>query len=302
MFWILYYAAAVLLLLKMFDIGKTLLYYFGRSGENMLKRYGVGSYAVVTGCTEGIGRAFAYALAKRGFNLVLISRSELKLEEVSKNIRSKHDVKIRTLARDFTTSEDVAYFEEIAKQVADVDVSLLVNNVGVDAIERFDEQPPQAIKRLLMTNVNPLTFLTRFLLHKLADRKRSAVITVSSTAAYFGMHHMGAYAGTKAYGQLFTAALRREYRNVDMLSLHPGKVSTAMNDYMEKNVFTTTADECVEGCLDDLLRGYATSEGHVKHKVLATLMRHLQNIFHLIWENVELPKMRKERKLPPPKI
>ena len=71
-----------------------------RTGSVNLKNYG--SWAVITGCTDGIGKAYAEQLAKRGLNVVLISRTLEKLQEQAKHIKEKYSVETKIIAADFT--------------------------------------------------------------------------------------------------------------------------------------------------------------------------------------------------------
>jgi len=74
-------------------------FFFGIGSLN-LKNYG--SWAVVTGCTDGIGKAYAENLAKKGLNIVLISRTIEKLQEQAKSIEEKYRVKTKVISADFT--------------------------------------------------------------------------------------------------------------------------------------------------------------------------------------------------------
>jgi 17beta-estradiol 17-dehydrogenase / very-long-chain 3-oxoacyl-CoA reductase len=83
-------------------------FFFGIGSLN-LKKYG--SWAVVTGCTDGIGKAYAESLAKKGLNIVLISRTLEKLQEQAKSIQEKYKVETKVISADFTGS----YFSKINK-------------------------------------------------------------------------------------------------------------------------------------------------------------------------------------------
>jgi len=287
-----------------------LLMYLIRVGEKrsgMVEKYGYGSYALVTGCTEGIGRAFVFELARLGFNIVLLSRNKTKLEDLSKEIKKRYgeNVKVHIEVKDFTEGDGLNrdYFPGLVERIKHLDISILVNNVGIDLIERFDEQKLEELKHLLQTNLSPLTFLTRALLPSLARRKhQSAIITVSSMAGIIPMHHMNSYAGTKAFGLMLSEGIRREYSNVDFLCLTPSKVSTAMNEYKPLDLFTVSADQCATSALEDLSRGYCTSEGHWKHKLQSLLMTNIEWIFHLIWEYRELAVIRRDRHMGKPRL
>ena len=94
-------------------------------------RYGENSWAIVTGCTDGIGKGLSLELARRGFNIVLVARNSEKLAEVAKEIQNKHKRQTRVIIFDFSKECTLAAYESIAKRVGELDVSILVNNVGI---------------------------------------------------------------------------------------------------------------------------------------------------------------------------
>lgn len=77
------------------------------------KRYGKDSWAVVTGCTDGIGKALALELAKRGFNIVLIGRNKNKLEDVIKQIQTKHQRQTLMIVMDFSNNYPASFYREL---------------------------------------------------------------------------------------------------------------------------------------------------------------------------------------------
>ena len=93
----------------------------------------------MTGCTGGLGQGFAETLARRGFNLLLISRSATKLDALAKELRSAHSIEARFLTFDFLHSvtgsaDERKFFDQTLPKMLDEldnDVALLVNNVGV---------------------------------------------------------------------------------------------------------------------------------------------------------------------------
>jgi 17beta-estradiol 17-dehydrogenase / very-long-chain 3-oxoacyl-CoA reductase len=85
------------------------LYVFTLGSVNF-KKYG--KWAVVTGCTDGIGKAYAEKLAKKGLNVVLISRSLDKLNELSESIKSKYNVDTLVISADFTGKKIIFYLNK----------------------------------------------------------------------------------------------------------------------------------------------------------------------------------------------
>ena len=110
---------------------------FGFGTKMTVDRYGKGSWAVVTGATDGIGKAAAMYLANEGFNVVLISRTMAKLETVANELKEsakKHgkNIDTRVVQLDFTKNFDAGTFSKIyQEQLKDLDLSVLVNNVGM---------------------------------------------------------------------------------------------------------------------------------------------------------------------------
>merc|ERR1719450_829776 len=102
------------------------LYFLPKFGvKKDLKKYG--SWAVVTGATDGIGKAIAKQLAKRGINIVLISRSSDKLTTVAEELVT-FNVQVKTITYDFS---DANNYGQIAEEIEDLDIGILVNNVGI---------------------------------------------------------------------------------------------------------------------------------------------------------------------------
>lgn len=105
--------------------------YFLRRKLDLLSRYGKGSYALVTGGTDGIGQEFCRQLAGLGFNLVIVSRNIDKLQNTRNRIlRESQSVDIVLVQADFSYSYEKQFFCLIEKQIAKYDISILINNVG----------------------------------------------------------------------------------------------------------------------------------------------------------------------------
>jgi 17beta-estradiol 17-dehydrogenase / very-long-chain 3-oxoacyl-CoA reductase len=104
--------------------------HFIRAGKNLRARYG--SYAIVTGATDGIGKAIAMRLAERcGMNLILVSRTESKLKEVANEITQAYPkVQVDTVAIDFSAIDDQSV-EKLRQLVKQYEVGVLINNVGL---------------------------------------------------------------------------------------------------------------------------------------------------------------------------
>ena len=103
--------------------------HFLRAGKDLGLQYG--SWAIVTGATDGIGRAYADELAKQGLNLVLISRTQSKLDVTAKEIADAFDVECISLAIDFSSfGTDSGAHAKVTQAISGLDIGVLINNVG----------------------------------------------------------------------------------------------------------------------------------------------------------------------------
>lgn len=155
---------------------------FLRPGKN-LKKYG--SWALVTGPTDGIGKGFAFQLARKGLNLVLVGRNPDKLKEVSDAIQAKNGkTQIKNVVVDFSgdLNEGIKRIEEA---IEGIDVGVLINNVGVSyPYARFFHEVDEALlMNLIKVNVEGTTKVTKAVLPGMLKRKKGAIVNIGSGAA-----------------------------------------------------------------------------------------------------------------------
>lgn len=277
-------------------------YFFVKSGVNLSQRYGVGSWVVITGSTDGLGKEFARQFAKLRFNIVLISRTQTKLDAVADEISKEFGVKTKTIACDFSTCHQPGFFDKVTDITKDLDISVLVNNVGIDSIERFDELSADYIEKTIVVNCWAMTFMMKALVKQMATRNRSSIINLSSMIGLYPAHHYNIYSASKAFVDMLTRCMSREYNNVDFLSVCPSEVSTPMTMNKPTDIWTIKTNQCVDWVFNDLGKGYIRTEGHWKHKGQSLLTGAMPPLFHYLWENFILNDMRKERNLPDARI
>lgn len=218
---------------------------FLRPGKN-LRRYG--SWAVVTGSTDGIGRAFAFQFARRGLNLVLVGRNPEKLRDTSAAIREKHPKsQIETVVVDFSGDLE-AGAKRLAEKVAELDVGVLVNNAGASYpyARYFHEVDEELLGSLLKVNVEGVTRITQAVLPGMLARKRGAVVNIGSGAAIVIPSDplYAVYAATKAYVDQFSRCLYVEYKNkgIDVQCQVPLYVATKMASIRRSSFWVPSAD------------------------------------------------------------
>lgn len=192
-----------------------------------------GEWAVVTGSSEGIGKAYARELAKRGVNIVLISRGENRLYKTAEDIKKDFKVQTCTIALDFNSGKDV--YSVIWEKIKDKEVGILVNNVGVmyDYPQYFLDVPEERLWQLINVNVAAATMMTYMIMPQMVERKKGAVVMVSSGACSQITPQMTVYAATKSFLDYFARALDFEYRSKGIIvqSLMPFYVATKMTRF-----------------------------------------------------------------------
>lgn len=191
----------------------TLHAFFLRSGKR-LRKYG--EWAVVTGATDGIGRAYAFELAKQGLSVLLLSRTEEKLQEVEKELQEKYPkVKVAHLAVDFGHFDAKAR-ESVKAKVAPLDVGVLINNVGVSYpfTKYFHELKDEEVAALVELNVCSTIWMTRIVLGNdkegMISRKRGAIVNTSSGAGRATSPLLAEYSGAKSFIEMFSKSLNAE--------------------------------------------------------------------------------------------
>jgi len=177
-------------------------------------------YAVVTGASKGIGRAISILLAKKGYKLVLIARSEAELKLLTGEISTD------ALHFAIDLSEPGAA-KKVADFCNDIPVSILINNAGYGLWGNFDEVDIQQQLNMLQLNINAVVELSYYLLPKL-KKQPSYILNVASTAAYQAVPTLAVYAATKAFVLSFSRALRVELKEsgVSVSCLCPGPTDT----------------------------------------------------------------------------
>lgn len=192
-----------------------------------------GDWAVVTGASDGIGRALALELARCGFNVCVIARSQSKLDEVVQEITSENPVsRAISIVFDFSTDSDDAY-DALFRKLDALDIAVLVNNVGISHqnAELFEEPDVRDDLRILAVNCAPMIRLCKYVLPTMKHAGSGGIVNISSLSAVAtAVPYLATYAGTKAFNHSFSTSLAYELQpyGVDVLTVTPGMVSTSM--------------------------------------------------------------------------
>jgi len=223
----------------------------------------LGQWALVTGSTDGIGKAYAFELAKRGLNIILISRTEEKLNQVAKEIQSKYsNVQVKVIPIDFT--KDNSIYSTIRKQIHGLDIGVLINNVGMsyEFPERFDQVENNEIflNNMIRCNVDSVANLTQIILPEMIKNKRGLIINVSSISGRRPTPLLSLYSGTKGFIDLFSRSLAAECasRGVYVQSLCPGYVVSKLSGIRKASLIAPTPEKFVLSSLDRVTLPFTT--------------------------------------------
>ncbi|XP_023346512.1 very-long-chain 3-oxoacyl-CoA reductase [Eurytemora carolleeae] len=218
----------------------------------------LGDWAVVTGATHGIGKGFVEELASRGMNIVLVSRNQSKLEDLAEKLERRFNIRTIIIPVDFTQADTV--LEKIQYGIMDIkgDIGLLINNVGMgyEHPEYFldIENCAQVSRDMVSVNVSSVINVTLAVLPGMVERKRGAVINLSSLSALQTSPLFSVYSACKAFVRQFSQDLEIEYRSKGIIvqALAPGFVVSNMSKVEEPSFFVATPQQYVRSALATL--------------------------------------------------
>jgi hypothetical protein len=193
--------------------------------------------ALVTGASSGIGLEFARIFAQHGYNLVLVTRNQTRLNEISKELVGNSRVAVTVIAKDLANpSAPNEIYEQLRSESMTIDV--LVNCAGFGSLGLFFEEDLQSQLNMIQVNITAVTHLTHLFLKDMLNRGNGKILNVASTAAFQPGPLMAVYYATKAYVLSFSEAIANEVKGsgVTITTLCPGPTQTAFqaNAKMQK--------------------------------------------------------------------
>lgn len=191
----------------------------------MNKRERYGPWAVITGASDGIGRAITKHVAAEGFDVVVAARGEAKLRELAGELERSYGIKTQVVAVDLGQTTGVA---ALLDATDGMDVGLAVLAAGFGTTGPFADTATADELEMIAVNITAVAQLTQSFAARMTARRRGGIVLFGSILGWQGVPGQANYAATKAYVQNLAEGLHRELkpRGVDVLSVAPGPVHT----------------------------------------------------------------------------
>lgn len=221
-----------------------------------------GEWAIVTGSTDGIGKAFAEELASDGLNIFLISRTAEKLNRVAQDIERIYNVQTKVFAADFTKYD---FYEALKREIDSISsVACLINNVGMSQVcaghtPTCELLSIEFIQRLIACNVVSTACMTRITMPKMLQNINPShppcIINMSSVSAIYPRPYKSLYAASKSFDRHFSKSVGAESRGlfktqVRFLTLTPGFIWTPSRGEKKLNYFRPTPEVFAKSALN----------------------------------------------------
>ena len=183
-------------------------------------------YTVVTGASQGLGKSFAYELAKRSQNLILVSLPNENMEGLCAELQNSFAIKAHSFETDLTDKGNVL---KLGQWINDnFSIKMLINNAGLGGTIKFKEASVDYIDNIIQLNIMATCLLTRQLLSNLQEQDKGYILNISSLAAFSPIGYKTVYPASKAFIYSFSRGLNEELKNtnVSVSVVNPGPIKT----------------------------------------------------------------------------
>lgn len=201
--------------------------------------------ALITGASSGIGKELAHIHAEKGGDLIIIARSQDKLNALKNELEKQYKITVKTIVKDLSISGAAReVYDEV--KASGIRVDYLINNAGFGLRGKYHELPWERQHQMMQLNMISLSELTYLFLPEFVQRNSGCILNTSSTASFMPGPLQAVYYATKAYVTFLSNALAEELHDtqVTVTNLMPGATETgfAETSGMDKtDLFKNTA-------------------------------------------------------------
>ncbi len=184
-------------------------------------------YTLITGASEGFGRALAIECASRKMNLILVALPDSKLHLLAETLIEKYAIDVIAIEKDLSIEENCTMLYKKMEELK-LPVNMLINNVGISSTMFFSEGSIDFYQKQVKLNVMTTTLLTSLFLEMLKTNKPSHILNVGSLSCFFYLAKKQVYGATKSYIYSFSKSLRGELSSegVNVSVICPGGMNT----------------------------------------------------------------------------
>lgn len=215
-------------------------------------------WALVTGASSGIGRDMSRYLSELGYNLILVARNKVELDNLKQELENKSSIQIQVIAEDLSNKQNCL---DLYEKTKNIDIDLLINNAGFGVFGEFAETDLEKEINLINTNITAVHILTKLYLKDMIKNNKGHILNVASIAGMEPGPLMSAYYASKAYviriSRAISKELKKEKSNVKISILCPGPTNTNFNN-VANVVFkapTMSSEKVAKYGIDKTLKG-----------------------------------------------
>ncbi len=258
------------------------------------------NYTVITGASQGLGKALAEQFARKDKNLILISLPGENLQTFKKDLGLKYSIEISVFELDLTDSKQLY---NLCDELKNYSIEILINNAGIGGTKAFLDATPAYIDNIVLLNMRSLVILTHQLLPQLKLQEQAYILNISSLAAFIPMPFKTIYPASKAFVYSFSRGLQTELKNtnVHVAVAHPGGMATnpdvaerirSYNGLVSLSILSP--EKTAEICIERLMKKEATIIPGKINRLSSILQRIIPINFQL---NLIRTKIQKELEL-----
>ncbi|MCJ1313788.1 hypothetical protein MMC25_007468 [Agyrium rufum] len=217
-----------------------------------------GSWALITGASDGIGREYALQLAAKSYNILLVSRTLSKLDAVASEVKQRNPaVQTKTFAMDFVRNNDIDY-TNLKREIDGLDISILINCAGRshDIPVPFAQTSEEEVKAIIATNCTGTLRVTQLVVPGMIKRKCGLILTMGSFAGLIPTPLLATYSGSKAFLQYWSTSLGSELaaHGITVELVQSYLVTSAMSKIRRPSLFVPNPRNYVRSVLGKIGR------------------------------------------------